>query len=66
MIIVSAPTFFPGSARVLVGARDLKPLLTTEVATVLKHIPAVGMKGPKTPFSRLVRGPRHLHEAVVE
>ena len=66
MIIVSTPSFFTGTGGILVGARNFKPLLSPEVATVFKHVPAVGMKGPKTPFPGFIRGPRYLHEAVVK
>ncbi len=44
----------------------LEALLPPEVATVLEHIPAIGVESPETSFPGLVRGSRDFHKAVVE
>ena len=44
----------------------LKSFLTTEVTTILKHIPRTGMKGPEGAFTRTIRSPWDFNETVIE
>ena len=44
----------------------LEPLLPAQIASVLEHVPALGMQRPEGTFARFVRGTRHFDETVVE
>lgn len=44
----------------------LKPLLASQVTTVLEHVAAVRVQGPEGSLAGFVRRARHLDEAVVE
>lgn len=44
----------------------LESLLSPQIAAVLKHVSTVRVQGPVGSLARLVRGTRHLDEAVIE
>lgn len=44
----------------------LEPLLPSEVATVFKHVPGIGVQRPEGALPGLVRSPGDLQEAVIE
>lgn len=44
----------------------LEALLPAQVAAVLEHVARVRVQRPERALARLVRRPRHLHEAIVE
>ena len=50
----------------LFSLRALEPLLSSEVATVFKHVTGIGVQRPEGPLPGLVGGPGDLQEAVVE
>lgn len=52
----------PGHLLLLV----FEPLLPTEIATVLEHVSAIGMKSPEGALARLVGRTGNLDETVVE
>ncbi len=52
--------------QVLGGDHHFESLATPQEAPVFKHLPAAGMESPEAAFTRLVRSPRDLDEAVVE
>lgn len=61
-VVLLVLVVLPGQLLLLV----LEPLLPSKVAPVLEHVPALGVQGPERALARLVRGARHLHEAIVE
>lgn len=62
MLVLLVFVTLPGQLLLLV----LEPLLPTQVAPVLEHIPAVGVQSPEGSLPGLVGGPSDLNEAVVE
>ena len=60
------PRLVRSSCRIFLSLGDLEPLLTTEVAAVLKHVAGVGVQRPEASLARLVRSSGHFDEAVVE